>query len=614
MPIETLALSAGGAIAGTKALQSVLGDAYGTLKGKSKAKLKAWQREKKIAELYKNIATVRKVKTIWQVDKEVDLTEFYYPPTIQADEKPVKVNTVYDLPHSGNILLQGIIGQGKSILLRYLCSQELYMGKRIPLFFELRRLTGEERLHDALVDRMKVLGFDATKTDFNALAKNGKIILFLDAFDEVPEDKAAQVVTDLETLCERFGAMQVIVTSRPDNQLTHSPNFRVFSLSELTPKDIPRIIHRLTDDSDLGLRLIESLKKNKSVQGILRTPLMVTLLAISYQAYEKLPDRLSEFYEDLFDILISRHDRTKPGFTRKKKCGLNDNSIRDVFDSFCFLTRRDDKGHFLQKTIVAYAKDAVSSCSHNCDAADFINDMCQVTNLILKEGKEFQFIHRSVQEFHSASYINGLRDNAQSQHFYDQMLEGHWAQWRQELDFLRDIDPLRFSKYFLRADAERFFMKYAARIPKSWKKTPKALAKRLMDEITICMTFSDSAQHPEMIWSQQYDDTVPGWTFNDSLQHDGFWHLVAHHLKHDKLYGPSQKNFYGKLKVSDAPHFGQNRNVHTATATQLYDAGLLKTATLNHAIHDACSRTFQSYTAALKLIDDNARNTPLLDL
>ena len=76
-------------------------------------------------QAYLTASNVEKVKTIWQIDKEVCLREFYYPTKIEVDREIILLESLAELPANGKMVVQGTAGQGKSILLRYLTGTEL---------------------------------------------------------------------------------------------------------------------------------------------------------------------------------------------------------------------------------------------------------------------------------------------------------------------------------------------------------------------------------------------------------------------------------------------------------------------------------------------------------
>src|SRR5262249_28468935 len=146
--------------------------------------LNKWRTATNISQLYKRIETVQKIKTIWQVDKEVKLMTFYYPSKLIIDDTPKEITAIKQIPAPGNFVIQGTVGQGKSIFLRYLSIRELAQSQRIPIFAELRRVD-ETGLIAFLRAQLKWLGFEMDDDMFDFYAGSGKMILLLDGFDEL---------------------------------------------------------------------------------------------------------------------------------------------------------------------------------------------------------------------------------------------------------------------------------------------------------------------------------------------------------------------------------------------------------------------------------------------
>jgi len=127
-------------LAAARVISKPINDLYEIGKDRFKSKLQKVKTNSNINKIHKSISSVHKVKTIWQIDKAVSLKRFYYPSSLTIDNKKTNINSISKIPTNGNIVIQGIVGQGKSIFLRYLSYQEINIGSRIPIFFELRRI------------------------------------------------------------------------------------------------------------------------------------------------------------------------------------------------------------------------------------------------------------------------------------------------------------------------------------------------------------------------------------------------------------------------------------------------------------------------------------------
>ena len=152
--------SAASILAGETLFKKAVSDLYDYINEQTGRKITQWNTEKKVASLYKKISKVRQVKTIWQVDKPVDLSEFYCDPHVVVDEERKIVRKIADIGLEGNILIEGTAGQGKSIFLRYLTSKELLYGEVIPLFIELRRIDKDHSFKNRIFAAFESLGLD----------------------------------------------------------------------------------------------------------------------------------------------------------------------------------------------------------------------------------------------------------------------------------------------------------------------------------------------------------------------------------------------------------------------------------------------------------------------
>lgn len=454
MPIESL-------MAGAKILQKPLNDLYDLGKDVAKTHLSRWRSTKTINQLYKKISVVQKVKTIWQVDKEVKLLSFYYPSKLIIDGKSKAILSVRDLPPANHIVLQGTVGQGKSIFLRFLCIRELSQGSRIPVFLELRRLEQGRSLRSFIYDGLRNLGFNIDNQLFYFYVHSGKFLFLLDAFDELDKDLVTSAIDELEGFAQTYPQLQILVTSRPDSGIERSTHFRVYKLAPLTENDHRAFLEKILPEKQKVSEILKAIKQNSGKIGsLLTTPLMMTLLVIIYKAEQSIPNELSDFYDNLFQTLLSRHDQSKPGFVRKRYCKLGERQIQELFEAFCFVTRQKDLSALSEEQMYESVKIGAKHAGISCEEKSFLQDMTKVACLMQEEGFKYYFIHKSVQEYHAASFIRHCPDEMAIT-FYAKLQEGsHWHSWRQELTFLSQIDKYRFTKYFrlpqLAATLKRF--------------------------------------------------------------------------------------------------------------------------------------------------------------
>lgn len=417
--------------------------AFGWLFEKGKNKYDDHKLDQALNNLSERIIRVTKIKTIYKGDDSIDLHEFYVPTRIE--DIGTSINFVTDISRR-SIVLQGTVGQGKSIFMRYLTYQEAKHGQRIPLFFELRRLDDNDTLTNALSKQINNWITEFKESDFDRVAKTGKLVLFLDGFDEVPHDKVKNLLNEIEGWCERYSNMQIVISSRPEADIQLSNYLKVFKLSEYRFYEQSLLIDKLVEESESKILLKQAIKdSNTEIQELLKTPLMVTLFVMNYRGSLEIPTNQHDFYKNLFTILISRHDKTKPGFKRETNSSLNEVQLKAVFEEFCFVTFSIDILVFDDSKAIEVIKECLENQNMDDDPRMVLKDLSKNVCLILKDGLDYTFIHKSIQEFYYASFVYNQPE--MKIEFYKDCDYEFADGKRNILSFLESMDTYYFYKF-----------------------------------------------------------------------------------------------------------------------------------------------------------------------
>jgi hypothetical protein len=436
------------------ALKKPIEELYSGAKGAAQRKLSKLRCEAGISSLRKSISALQKVKTMWNVEREAKLTSFYYPSKVIIDGGPKLIRTIAEIDGVRNFVIQGTVGQGKSIFLRFLCINECAQQRRIPIFVELRRFDPKSNFRNFLIEQITKHSSPCDDTLLEYLLESGKVVMLLDGFDEVVPEHVASLVGELETLAVRYAASQIVITSRPDSGIDKSPHFRVYKLAPLSHSDHAPFLERTVPDSAQRKSLLKAIERaGKQIQELLTTPLLMTLLVLVYNATQEIPTTLSAFYDELFKTLLSRHDATKAGYRRHRTSRLDDATLRRLFEAFSYAARQRNLVSLTEIQWAEVLAEARRLSGIQVEAEAFADDVCRVACLIQQEGFVYHFVHKSVAEFHAASFIRSVSENT-AKRFYSRMMEGKFLAWPQELTFLEQIDRRRFLHYFLIPDLE----------------------------------------------------------------------------------------------------------------------------------------------------------------
>lgn len=482
----------------SKLIGKILDDIYELGKSSFATHLERLKRETVRKNLVKRAALCEKVKTIWQLDKEVRIPDFYYPSRIRFNPEVTKVvGSLKHFPPKGNFVIEGTIGQGKSIFLRYLCAEEL-RGKgtgKIPIFVELRLVEKAAGLQGAITNTLDEYGFAVTEDLLDFYSRSGKFVLLLDAFDELPPDCVSGVIAELERLSSKYPDLQIFVTSRPDSEIHRSRHFRTFKLAALSQEDHKPFLKKLLlAESDVKQLLQAIVASPTRVASLLTTPLMLTLVAVVYRAEKAIPPELPQFFEMLFSTLFSRHDRTKAGFIRARHADLTERATQELFEAFCFMTRYHEMSTSLTDQEIDRAlQGAIKYSGVKCEADAFYKDITKIACLMQREGLKTNFIHKSIQEFFAASFVRRANDSF-ARKFYESQRGAKGRMWVQENAFLMQIDPYRFARHFYMPEISEIEKFYEIDFSKGVPKADDRLVQIMTDGSEVVVEIEDEGE------------------------------------------------------------------------------------------------------------------------
>ncbi|MCB0321847.1 MAG: hypothetical protein KDD60_13055, partial [Bdellovibrionales bacterium] len=264
----------------------------------------------------------------------------------------------------------------------------------------------------------------------------------MDGFDEVPEGKQIVTLHYIENLARDYTRMKIGVTARPNAPITSSSHFRVMDLCFLDKGDYKAHVKKLAPD-ETTKEIFAGVQKSGIVH-LLNTPLMVVLLVMRFKIDATVPENELAFYDDLFDLLARRHDKTKEGFRRERRSGKSDFALRRLLSGICYLAKKEALLEFHRTKLIDWAERIARSTLMQVDGELAIDDIANVTCLLLEEGGIYTYAHNTIREFFAAGFI---KDSAQAPKFYGNCVEG-WIDWAQVLSYLSLLDPLRFQKHF----------------------------------------------------------------------------------------------------------------------------------------------------------------------
>lgn len=373
-------------------------------------------------------------KTILHRAEPKPLNEFYQPLYIELHKKNeigkrIPTSSSKKLLNKYNYLtLIGSAGSGKSTIVKYLYTNCFSENYKIPIKVELRYLNEYKgSIHDYIYNEIfhfQKLGFSNTIID--RLLSSDSFAFFFDGYDELNSNIKSKTTKDIDSFVQKYPSNKYVITSRPYTSVDLLPLFTNFHVCNLEPKEIGAFVKKQIPKSELELaeKIIKAINKteNRSYSSFLSNPLLLSMFILTFQSYSDIPQKRSEFYDQVFDSLFSIHDSvSKLAYVREKVSGLSKEQFEEVLQLFSFLSYFEEKFLFPSNYLtdkLNIIKSKKKSLSFDNDK--FIDDLQVAIGILNKEGLDYTFPHRSLQEYFAALYISKVSPENKKT-FYDKL-------------------------------------------------------------------------------------------------------------------------------------------------------------------------------------------------
>ena len=405
--------------------------------------------------LRKSSEHFNKTKTLLYKNEPREFYSFFVSPNIDQGNNRKEISTissknVYSL--GNHLLITGIGGMGKSMLMRHLFLDTIRNEEMIPVFIELRSFNecgGNVDIAKAVYSAMHQYGFDYPYEELEKTFASGQYVFLFDGFDELKQDVAAVVEPKLLEFSRLYANNIFVVSSRPNENLFVSwSEFLELKAKPLNNKQAIELITKLDYDENIKKKFIEELNKKlfSKYESFASNPLLLTIMLMTFSTGGEIPKNTSEFYEQAFSALFKEHDASKGVYIREKHCGLEYFDFKRILAHVCLKSFLASDYSFTKDKILKYIDDAKKKCglSVSFTAESFLKDLTDTVCMLVKDGTKYIFIHRSFQEYFAAYYTSLLSDDDQKR-LFELLNDNHdWIGFKAYLYFLKSIEPNRY--------------------------------------------------------------------------------------------------------------------------------------------------------------------------
>ena len=375
-------------------------------------------------------AACSEVKTMLHRSSPVQLLKIYQPlflttvysreagRTIRLMSTEVPTKKVKDIFFKSNcVTIIGAAGSGKSTLIKYLFLDAVKSKFKIPIKIELRYLNNYQGdlLKYIQEEVLKFTEIAFTDRIINRMLHSGKFVFFFDGFDEISLDRKERIAYDIIRITKKYNSCNFVLTSRPYDNVEMLESFINYYVCDLNDDEIYSFVRRQFQKTNLELaeRIIETICKEESkmYKSLLRNPLLLSMFILTYEYDSNIPQRYSEYYNQVFNTLFSVHDSlSKFGYQRERRAGLDKKGYVEVLERFSFKSYFEQGFVFSRLYFDQRIEKIRADLSMEFDTEKLFQDLVVSIGILIQDGIYITYPHRSLQEYFAALYISSLAE------------------------------------------------------------------------------------------------------------------------------------------------------------------------------------------------------------
>ncbi|PSR15640.1 NTPase (NACHT family) [filamentous cyanobacterium CCP3] len=353
-------------------------------------------------------------------------------------------------------------GYGKTTLLKhiaYIYATKQYsryqVKKRIPVLLVLRKyrdLLAKEDAPDlpTLITQHHIPNLPKEGKEMSVptnwaldMLRQGDAVIMLDGFDEVAKDQRPAVANWINTQMRRYGNSVFIVTSRPKAYRDQDAAHRLELSTALWVRDFDatqrrdfvtrwyqcqeRYAHggRATPDvvklaDDNAQDLLRQIEDRQELKDLAKNPLLLNMIVTFHRRYPgaRLPQRRVELYKEICQLQLRDRPRARQLDTLLTQCEAQ--VVLQMLALHMMQQRIERIAQYDMHQILIYC---LAQQDELINAVEFLDQVVQISELLVQQEDEYEFAHLSFQEYLAAAEVARTQKEAL---LYDRFEDDWW--------------------------------------------------------------------------------------------------------------------------------------------------------------------------------------------
>lgn len=357
------------------------------------------------------------------------------------------------------LIILGKPGAGKTTFLKHLaiqCNQGQFECDRLPVFVTLKDFA-EEPDQPSLLDYVsrRSASVSAEEAAFLRVFQQGQALILLDGLDEVRADDHHRILREIRQFSEQFYDNHFVITCRIAAWEYTFDKFTEVEVADFDEAQIAAFAAKWFSQKIVSAAMfLRALNHNPQIHQLAVSPLLLTLLCLTFEESGEFPASRSELYKEGIDALLKKWD-AKRGIQRDqvyKKLSLQHK--QDLLSHIALLTFKNQEYFFKQAVLEEYIRDYIADLpnaeadleSLQLDSEAVLRSIEAQHGLLVERAKGiYSFSHLTFQEYFAAREIvfNAAHLQQTLQELLTHLVDPRWREiFLMATELLRDASVL----------------------------------------------------------------------------------------------------------------------------------------------------------------------------